>query len=152
MESTLFKEESIWLVEITDLGASKPFLGYSLTDQYVLVGITSPTLQNEVCISSMPQNNQGEMSISLPLDKFDVPFTGILKFEGIKKLKDKWCFQLHDKREEKIIELKEKDSIKLGQSNNQNGILAFGYISANKIQRQTRNCLELIIRSKNTRR
>jgi hypothetical protein len=38
-------ENLIWEIEISDLGATRPFLGFSFTNQYILVGITAPDLQ-----------------------------------------------------------------------------------------------------------
>lgn len=87
----------LWNIEISDLGGCKPFLGYALTDQYILVGVTAPDAQNEVAITSIPDTDEWEIVIPLTLNKFEFPVVGGLKFGGDFTLYRKWHIRLRDR-------------------------------------------------------
>lgn len=112
------EEQLIWEIEISDLGACRPFLGFSLTNQYVLVGITAPDQQNEVTITSIPNQDVAEISIPLELQKFEFPISGNITFKGIKYLSDQWKFRLLNSKTGRSISIKHSTKLslrKLGQ-------------------------------------
>lgn len=66
-------EHLIWEIEVSDLGSSKPFLGFSLTGQYLLVSLTSPDQQNKVDIQSIPEQKDQPLIIPIRLNAIDFP-------------------------------------------------------------------------------
>ena len=109
----LREEQLIWEVEISDLGACRPFLGFSLTNQYVLVGITSPDQQNEVTITSIPNDEKQEIVIPLSLQKFEFPITGYLTFNGIKRLSEQWRIRLINTKTGRSIPVRQNSKLSL---------------------------------------
>ncbi len=103
----------LWEVEISDLGACKPFLGFSLTNQYILIGITSPDSQNEVTISTLPESLAESVIIPLNFGKFEFPKSGKLVFKGIQRLKDKWNIKLVNSQTMRAFSISSKSSISL---------------------------------------
>ncbi len=91
-------EHLIWEIEISDLGNSKPFLGFSLTGQYLLVGITSPDQQNKVDIQSIPENLDEPLVIPIRLNAIDYPQKGQLSFKGIRGLLQNWELKLIERQ------------------------------------------------------
>jgi|GEM_PF-5300965 len=113
--SQMNEEQLVWEIEIKDLGACKPFLGFSLTDQYLLVGVTSPDQQNEVSITSIPKEEDQRIRIPLSLNKFDFPRSGILRFKGIQFLIDRWEFLLHNFHTDRTIKLNANSKLSLSK-------------------------------------
>ncbi len=109
----LNEEQLIWEIEISDLGACRPFLGFSLTNQYVLVGITAPNQQNEVLITSISNQDQEELTIPLDLHKFDFPTSGLLTFKGINRISPQWKVKLVHTKSGRSIALKPNTKLSL---------------------------------------
>ncbi len=91
-------QTSIWNVEVTDIGAHRPFLGFSLTDQYLLIGVTSPRDENLVSIHTIPEKKIHQFSIPLDLERHQLPILGEIHFKGIDALVSKWSIGLYDRR------------------------------------------------------
>ena len=90
----LHKSASIWEIEISDLGACKPFIGYSLTDQYILLSVTAPDAQNEVAFTSVPEIAPNTVHIPLAFSNFEYPWVGGFQFKGLQKLTGFWNVRL----------------------------------------------------------
>lgn len=99
----------IWEVEICDLGACKPFLGYSLSDQYILVEITDPYKQNEVAITSIPESTPKTVCVPLVLSNFESQDMQRIKFKGLSRIMAVWDVQLVDTWMNVNYEISEKE-------------------------------------------
>lgn len=95
----------IWNIEITDLGDHKPFLGFSLTGQYVIVGVTSPASENRVSVNSVEVGKNLIVKIPLELERHDYPAKGVLVFNGLKKLCAEWDICFIDSRTQNGVSL-----------------------------------------------
>ncbi len=91
-------EHLIWEIEISDLGNSKPFLGFSLTGQYLLVSLTSPDQENKVDIQSIPEQQDQPLIIPIRLNAIDFPQKGRLHFKGIRRLLENWQLTLIERQ------------------------------------------------------
>lgn len=107
--------ESIWDVELTDLGAHQHFMGYSLTTKYLMVGITSPVNESQVSINSIPSEKEAEIIIPLGLEKCDCRLTGAIVFKGIDQLTDRWKIVFTDNRFGDEQELQSDESVPIRQ-------------------------------------
>ncbi|MBO6795402.1 MAG: hypothetical protein JJ895_15970 [Balneolaceae bacterium] len=96
----------VWDIEISDLGNSRPFRGFSLTGQYLMVGITSPDQQNKVDIQSIPEKTEGSINIPIRLGEIDFPQKGKLRLKGIGKLMPRWEMKLIEKQSGMVVTLK----------------------------------------------
>lgn len=116
----------IWEIEVSDLGSSRPFLGYSLTGQYLLVGITSPDQQNKVDIQSIPEKPEQSIHIPIRLSAIDFPQKGKLRFKGISKLLQHWDLKLIEKQSGVVVPLHKDRTLSLAkiQQSMQDSILA----------------------------
>lgn len=90
----------IWEIEICDLGACKPFLGYALSDEYILVGITDPNKQNEVTITSVPEGRPKAIFIPLVLSNFASKDIRKIRFKGLNRISATWNVRFFDKKEQ----------------------------------------------------
>lgn len=99
----------IWEIEICDLGACKPFLGYALSDQYILVGITDPNKQNEVTITSIPEGKPKAIFIPLVLSNFECEDIRKIRFKGLKRISATWNVRFFDKKEQVGYKITEEE-------------------------------------------
>ncbi len=88
----------LWTIELTDLGVHQAFMGYSLSDKYLMIGITSPMFENQISINSVPKNGDEEVKVPIHLEKCDCGLFGNINFTGIVKLLPKWRLFFYDSR------------------------------------------------------
>ena len=119
----------VWEIDVSDLGACKPFLGYSLTDQYILVGITDPNHQNEVSITSIPESNPKTVHIPLVLSGFESSEIYNVRFTGLDKISGTWNVRLFDRHVQKGYRLREGEVLKIEEKG-----LAIGSASIYRMQ------------------
>ncbi len=104
-----------WTIEITDLGMHQAFMGFSLSDKYLLVGITSPMLESQISINSIPDDPKEELKIPIHLEKCDCELFGRISFKGIEKILKKWRLTFFDSRFGEETEIKNEYPIPIQQ-------------------------------------
>ena len=103
MAQAIKVKTNLWTIELTDLGAHQAFMGYSLTSKYLMIGITSPILESQISINSIPENEEEEIKIPIYLEKCDTTLAGVINFKGLQKILHKWDVYFYDCRFSEII-------------------------------------------------
>ena len=97
MAEALNSSTKLWTIELTDLGVHQAFMGYSLSDKYLMIGITSPMFESQISINSLPKDGEA-VSIPLHLEKCECGLFGDINFKGLDKLLSKWFLFFYDSR------------------------------------------------------
>ncbi|MBO6523353.1 MAG: hypothetical protein JJ971_05970 [Balneolaceae bacterium] len=98
MAEALNPTTKLWTIELTDLGVHQAFMGYSLSDKYLMIGITSPMFENQISINSIPKSGKEELKVPIPLEKCDCGLYGNISFKGLDKFLSKWKLFFYDSR------------------------------------------------------
>tara|TARA_R110000868_G_scaffold235273_3_gene489032 strand:- start:1466 stop:1939 length:474 start_codon:yes stop_codon:yes gene_type:complete len=96
----------LWTIELTDLGAHQAFMGYSLTSKYLMIGITSPMLESQISINSIPTNEEEEIKVPIYLEKCNDSLVGHICFKGLEKISEKWDVFFNDHRFDESVKVK----------------------------------------------
>ncbi len=102
-----------WTIELTDLGVHQGFMGYSLSDKYLLIGITSPLLESQISINSLSHDEQAEIKIPLQLEKCSALLNGSIWFKGLDKILPKWEIHFVDNRFGESVKIDEQSVIRI---------------------------------------
>lgn len=118
MEPTIIKPaealkqiSKLWTIELTDLGVHQAFMGYSLSDKYLMIGITSPMLENQISINSIPDDPSKDLRVPIHLEKCDCGLFGHISFKGLEKILKKWKLFFYDSRFDEETEVKNEAPI-----------------------------------------
>ena len=87
-----------WTIELSDLGAHQVFMGYSLSETYVMIGITSPNLESQISINTLPRNSEEEIVVPIELERCDPDLVGEIHFRNSGKLLENWEVFFYDNR------------------------------------------------------
>ncbi len=104
-----------WTIELTDLGVHQGFLGYSLSNKYLLIGITSPLLESQISINSLSDDEQAEIKIPLQLERCKALLDGSIRFKGLDKILPKWEIYFLDNRFGESVKVDEQSVISIRQ-------------------------------------
>lgn len=107
MAKALNSTTKLWTIELTDLGVHQAFMGYSLSDKYLMIGITSPMFEDQISINSIPKTGVEELKVPIHLEKCDCGLFGSINFKGLEKFITTWELFFYDSRfdeETQIIE------------------------------------------------
>ena len=105
MAKALNSTAKLWTIELTDLGVHQAFMGYSLSDKYLMIGITSPMFESQISINSIPKSSKEELRIPLHLEKCDCGLLGDISFTGLEKFLSQWSLFFYDSRFGEEIEV-----------------------------------------------
>lgn len=97
MAKALNSTTKLWTIELTDLGVHQAFMGYSLSDKYLMIGITSPMFENQIAINSIPKSGE-ELKVPIHLEKCDCELFGQINFTGLDKFLSRWRLFFYDSR------------------------------------------------------
>ncbi len=93
----------VWKIELTDLGVHQAFMGYPMGDKYLMIGITSPDMESQISINSLPDDELEEIRIPIELERCNTELMGSIEFTGIESLLDNWELYFFDNRIESRI-------------------------------------------------
>lgn len=108
-------DESVCTVEFTDLSRSQGFMKGLLSEEYFMVGITSPGRDKQVCIYSV-NDSKSEIVIPINFDKYGSPKMDAINFEGIENLSEEWILVFRDNRLGVEAEIKACDQVSIPQT------------------------------------
>ncbi|HCD52568.1 MAG TPA: hypothetical protein DEQ34_08980 [Balneolaceae bacterium] len=121
---------SSWVIELNDLSTDQALLGFQMSGNYVMVGITSPINENKISVHSLPEDEWTELHIPLNLQHCDAPLKGKINFCGLSKLHKSWSVQMIDHRTGAVYEINEIDHIQIElptRINNKGKLKLLGY-------------------------
>lgn len=104
-----------WTIELTDLGVHQGFMGYSLSDKYLLIGITSPLLESQISINSISKSEEEGIRIPLLLEKCKALLNGSIRFKGLEKILPNWEVHFLDNRFGETTKVDEQSVIVIRQ-------------------------------------
>lgn len=108
-------EESICVVEFTDLSRGQGFMKGLLTEEYFMIGITLPDRDKQVCINSIT-DLKSEIIIPINFDKPGFPKMEAFRFFGVEELSEEWKLVFRDNRIGVETEIKEHDLVSIPQT------------------------------------
>ena len=115
MAEALNSTTKLWTIELTDLGVHQAFMGYSLSDKYLMIGITSPMLENQISINSISDDPNEELKIPIHLEKCDCGLFGQISFKGLEKIVQKWEVVFYDSRFGEETKIKDERPVLIKQ-------------------------------------
>lgn len=107
-------DECIWTIELTDLSTSQGFMSDILTERYLMIGITSPKFEKQVCINSIP-DSKPEIVIPIDLENCDSSKVGAINFKGVDQLSKEWELIFYDNRFNVETQIKAYDLVSIQQ-------------------------------------
>ncbi|GAB5407747.1 MAG: hypothetical protein BalsKO_01120 [Balneolaceae bacterium] len=147
MAQALKAKTELWTVKLTELGSDHAFMGYSLTSTYLMVDITSPILENQVSINSIPEKDH-EMIVPIVLENCETFVSGHISFRGLDKIIKKWELYFIDRRFDTSVKVESSNPIaikKLERNTRSEHLKLIGYTKNN----ESRSCFfELQLKSK----
>lgn len=105
--------KEVWKIELTDLGVHQAFMGYPMGDKYLMIGITSPDMESQISINSLPDNDNDEIKIPIELEKCNTDLKGSIEFVGIEKLLANWELYFFDNRIESKVRIEPKSPVNI---------------------------------------
>ena len=105
---TEVRNKDVWKIELTDLGVHQAFMGYPMGDKYLMIGITSPDMESQISINSLPEDESKEITIPIEIEKCNTDLKGAIEFIGIEKMLANWELYFFDNRVESKIPLEPK--------------------------------------------
>ncbi len=145
MAKALNSTTKLWTIELTDLGVHQAFMGYSLSDKYLMIGITSPMFENQIAINSVPKSGE-ELKVPIHLEKCDCGLFGQINFTGLDKFSSRWRLFFYDSRFGEETEIISGNMIPIKQLKKNTRSEHLKLIGYSKEQEQSKSLFELRLR------
>ena len=103
-----------WVIELTDLGTHQVYMGYNLSESYLVIGISAPDLEEQISINSIPKEPFDEIVVPLELQNASPLISGEINFRCSKAILEKWDIYFFDNRFDYKTPVKPNDPIRIG--------------------------------------
>lgn len=137
-----------WIIELTDLSENNAFMGNALSSKYLMIGITSPTLESQISINSISEDQTKKIHVPLCLEKCNSMLSGQLTFKGLEKLTNKWEIFFLDNRFDQTTPLFDLTSLQITELKSNRRSEQLRLIGYTNSKADCSNLFELVLKPK----